>query len=218
LDFDDAVREAARRAQEATALTMKNFSLSNVVDEDDITGHLAGTLSAKLSGEIEGLTWDTKVLRHRSGKAGQEKAFGADLLLHVRFDTPERTYSKGVLVQSKRVEPSISMSLSEHVRLVQQCKVMLGHTPAAFVFDYTRKDMRVGAAVRIAGTNFRELYSECTLTSYRFFRLLFECPIGDSRITPQLVDSHLDLVRGADAAPIVVDISAKSSIERRRRR
>src|SRR4051794_41156355 len=96
-------------------------------------------------------------------------------------------YSKGVLVQAKRVEPETAMDNTQHHELIEQCDKMLAVTASAFVFDYARGSMRCAAASRIAGTTNRVLYGECNWTSYRFFLELFRCPIGDPRLTSALV-------------------------------
>ena len=165
------------------------YKRRRVWDEDDLTGVLVGQLDATLSDlKTGGLTWDATILRHRAGKAAEEKRVGADLLIHVALNTPTQKYSKGVLVQAKRVERHELLTKREHEELVDQCDRMLTITPAAFVFDYTKSSMRCGAATRVGGSSRRDLYRMCGWTSYRFFLELFRCPIGDPRITSALVD------------------------------
>ncbi len=206
LDFEEAIREAARRADRGVNRAMKKYSLSLATDEDDLTGVLVGNLDAELEGQIGGLTWSTSILRHRKGVAAEERAIGADIVIHVSFRTPELIYSKGVLVQAKRVEPGIPMAPAEHRELLVQCGKMLKVTAASFVFDYARGSMRCASASRIAGTNSRVLHEECSWTSYRFFLELFRCPIGDPALTSARVR---DL-----PVPTVVEIRAEAG-ERR---
>ncbi|WP_265887139.1 hypothetical protein [Roseomonas mucosa] len=187
MDYDETLKEAAQRAARAARMAMASYGRGEVTDEDDLTGVLVGHLGALLRGQIGGLTWSSSVLRHRAGTAGEEARIGADLLIHVAFKTRTRRYSKGVLIQAKRVEPGTAMSAAAHGELIAQCNKMLGYTPASFVFDYTRTSMRCAPATRIAGTTSRMLYDECPWTSYRFFLELFRCPIGDPRITSGLV-------------------------------
>jgi hypothetical protein len=104
------------------------------------------------------------------------------------MDTPTQTYSKGVLIQAKRVEPNEYMSQRDFNELAHQCDRMLEITAASLVFDYTRTELRCGAATRVAGSARRDLYGICRWTSYRFFLELFRCPIGDPRITSASVD------------------------------
>lgn len=103
-------------------------------------------------------------------------------------------YSKGVLVQAKRVEKGELMSRTDHLDLVDQCDKMLAVSPSSFVFDYTASEMRCGSALRVRGSTSRELFDECSWTSYRFFLELFRCPVGDPKINSAKV-RELDLTR-----------------------
>jgi hypothetical protein len=60
---------------------------------------------------------------------------------------------------------------------------MLAVSSAAFVANYTKQEMRFGAATLIAGTQERDLSSACLWSAHRFFLELFRCPVGDPRIT-----------------------------------
>ena len=179
---------------------MAKYDRGLVTDEDDLTGVLIGNLDAELDGQIGGLTWSTSILRHRKGKAAEEQKIGADMAIHVAIRMPERCYSKGVLIQAKRVEPGSAMPTGEYKNLISQCSKMLAVTPAAFVFDYAKSSMRCASASRVVGALNHALYEECSWTSYRFFLELFRCPIGDPRLTSALFD---DL-----PVPNVVKISA----------
>ena len=200
VDFEETIRQAAKRADRAVNRAMTKYAHSLVTDEDDLTGILVGNLDSELDGQIGGLTWSTSIVRHRKGVAAEERAIGADLVIYVSFQTSQRIYSKGVLIQAKRVEPGTPMDNTPHQELVEQCRKMLTVTPSAFVFDYARGSMRCAAASRIAGTTNRVLYEECNWTSYRFFLELFRCPIGDPRLTSARVR---DL-----PVPIVLEIKA----------
>jgi hypothetical protein len=162
---------------------MKKYADGYVTDEDDITGVLVGCLDSDLDGVIGGLAWSTSVVRHRRGEAAEERRIGADIVVHVEMDTAVQKYSKGVLIQAKRVEPSRNMSYAQHGELIAQCGKMLDHTAASFVFCYATGSMRCGAASKIAGSTRRDLHKNCGWTSYRFFLELFRSPVGDSRFT-----------------------------------
>jgi hypothetical protein len=182
------MRDAAHAASDATDRTMQKYRNRGVTDEDDITGVLIGQLDSAFQDNVGGLKWKTSILRHRSGSAAEEKEVGADMLIHVELDTPTQKYSKGVLIQAKRQERDELMSSKEHADLIRQCNQMLGRTPDAFVFDYTKTGMRCGSAIRIAGSTERGVYEQCSWTPYRFFLELFRCPIGDRRIRSHLVE------------------------------
>lgn len=186
--LEQAFQEAARAADRAVSGAMLKYSNGLVTDEDDITGVLIGRLDAVFSEEIGGVTWSSSILRHRKGVAAEEKKVGADMLLHVSISTPELTYSKGVLIQSKRVDEGIAMTAQGHKELLGQCDKMLNITPASFVFTYTKSGMRCASATKIVGTSSRILNDSCNLTSYRFFLELFRCTIGDRNITSAKFD------------------------------
>jgi hypothetical protein len=100
------------------------------------------------------------------------------------MDTPTQKYSKGVLVQAKKVNHEDYWSQKKRDDLISQCKKMRSVTAAAFVTSYSDKGIRFGAATRVAGAShdFSIPYL-CSWSSYRFFLELFRCPIGDPRIT-----------------------------------
>ncbi|MDP3460171.1 MAG: hypothetical protein Q8S09_12945 [Hyphomonas sp.] len=187
MGFDDAMRAAAKTADKAVGRAMYKYSQGLVTDEDDLTGVLVGNLDAEFDKKIAGIQWSSSILRHRKGIAAEEKRIGADLIIHVTLKTPIQSYSKAVLIQAKRHEPGNRMKTAEQTELTNQCKKMLAITPAAFVFDYTTRDMRCGSASKIFGSTNKDLYGACCWTSYRFFLELFRSPIGDPRLTSALV-------------------------------
>jgi hypothetical protein len=187
-DFDQAMRKAAHAAEKATKAAMREMAKGNVWDEDDVTGVLVGELNASLNGSIGGLHWNAKILRHRKGVAAQEKALGADILIQIRTKGIGRDYEKGVLIQSKKVEPGSELSSSELKRLQAQCDVMLSHTPASYVFDYSSSGLRCSSANKISGTDAKKLYEHCELTAFRFFYDFFRCTTGDRAVSNKLVD------------------------------
>jgi hypothetical protein len=187
MGFDEEMRAAARLADKAVTRAMAKYREGLVTDEDDLTGVLIGNLDTEFSEHRSdrrgGVQWSSSILRHRRGKAAEEKRIGADMIIHVSFQSPIQTYSKAVLIQAKRHEPGCSMKSRDSVDLINQCEKMLAVTPASFVFDYTSSGVRCASATKIAGSNNLDLYAACNWTSYRFFLELFRCPIGDPKIT-----------------------------------
>ena len=157
MDYEEDIKEAAKHAERGMGRAIRSLAKGLVMREDDLTGVLKGNLDAELEGTIGTLIWACTIVNHGSGKAALEKEFGADLLFHVTFNTPELKYNKGVLIQSKRLEPYSVMLPMEHDRLVKQCEDMLRHTPAAFVFTYSQNGMRAASATLIAGSQSRDL-------------------------------------------------------------
>lgn len=186
--FEEDFRNAAHAADRAVNAAMQKYADGLVTDEDDITGALIGRLDSAFDGKIGGITWSSAILRHRKGIAAQEKKAGADILLHVSIKTPQLTYSKGVLIQSKRVDEDAEMTATRHKELIGQCNKMLDITPASFVFNYTKSGMRCASATKVAGSRSRMLNQSCNLTSYRFFLELFRCTTGDRKITSAKFD------------------------------
>jgi len=190
MTFDEATKKAAQEAERAVALTIKNLRRKHVYDEDDVSAYFIGSIETIFDGmEVDGVTLNASILRHRKGVAAEERRFGADMLIHVSMDTPTQTYSKGVLIQAKKSEPGDYWSQRSHTELVAQCNKMLEITPAAFVFNYKKSEIRCGAATRVAGAKIVVAPGYlCRWTSYRFFLELFRCPIGDPRISSANVD------------------------------
>ena len=181
MKFEDAMRKVARRAERASRLGMDKLKAGRIKHEDDLTPALAMAIESAVNGyKAGGVTWDASVLTHR--RSGEEGIYGADLLIHVTLDTPQYGYSKGVLVQAKRIGPGVAMSPKPHAELVGQCNTMLSHSAASFVFAYDPRGLRAGSATKIAGAADRTLYDQCSWTAYRFFLELFRCPIGDRTI------------------------------------
>lgn len=186
--LEEAFREAAHAADRAVNGAMQKYADGLVTDEDDITGTLIGRLDSAFDEKIGGIRWSSSILRHRRGVAAQENKAGADMLFHVSIKTPQLAYSKGVLIQSKRVQEDAEMTSASHKELIDQCNKMLVITPASFVFNYTKSGMRCASATRVAGTHSRALNDSCNLTSYRFFLEFFRCTTGDRTITSATFD------------------------------
>jgi hypothetical protein len=148
MTFNEITQRAAKEADGAIGYTMERYKHGFIHDEDDITGFLLGSLQTRLDhSTIDGVTLTASILRHRRGVAAQERRYGADMLLHVKMDTSTQTFSKGVLVQAKRSEPSDYWSTTARTELVDQCNRMLSVTPA-FVFNYRVNGVRCGAATK----------------------------------------------------------------------
>jgi hypothetical protein len=186
--FEEATREAAHIAHAAITKALEPLRYGSPVDEDDLTGILVGRLGAALDQEIGGLKWSCSILRHRSGRAAEERKYGADLLMHVTMDTPTQRYSKGVLIQAKKIGPDRNIHTSEKRELNEQCRKMLAVTASSFVFDYGDGYVRCGSASRIIGASSHNLYRLCGWTSYRFFLEYFRSPIGDPLINSSFVE------------------------------
>jgi hypothetical protein len=206
MDFEDDLRDAAKRADRGVRRAMSKIRYDRI-DEDDLTGVLAGNLEAELDGVIGRLKWSTHIMRHRRGTAAEERLFGADILIHVSFETSVLIYSKGTFIQAKKQERHEPISPREWERLTIQCKTMLTYTPAAFVFNYASTGMRCGSALAISGSSGHDLWEQCPWTSYPFFLELFRCPIGDERISSANVQRLSKLPEDAAPVPTIIELS-----------
>jgi hypothetical protein len=187
MTFDDAMKAIAHLAADGSRIAMKKLGQGKIKHEDDLTGALGQAIEDRVNGaQTGGVTWDYAVLTHR--KSGEEAIYGADLLIHVSLNTPTYKYSKGVLVQAKRIGPGQNLKAGDLDALKAQCEKMTGYSPASFVFGYDPRGLRTAAATKIAGSADRGLYDQCNWTAYRFFLELFRCPIGDKRITSSNVE------------------------------
>ncbi|MGF6233273.1 hypothetical protein QFZ27_007228 [Inquilinus ginsengisoli] len=205
MTFDDAMRAAALVAENAVETTTAKYAAGGLPAEPEISTYLIAQLDARFGGRrIGGLSWSSSIVSNGSGKAADEKRIGADILLHVKLDTPTQKYSKGVLIQAKRVGASEDTSSTKLAELHGQCLRMLDHTSASFVINYTKSEMRVGPATRFAGTTNPQIHKQCTWTSYRFFLEIFRCPVGDPRIHS---GSVLDL-----PPPHIIHLEAKGHL------
>jgi hypothetical protein len=152
MTFNEVTRAAARLANKAVNRAMGDMRHRYAYDEDDVTGVLVGRLHSEFeNSELGGIRLKASILRHRKGVAAEERRVGADLLMHVSMDTNTQSYSKGVLIQSKKVNATDYWSLNWRAELTHQCNTMLGHTAASFVFSYGERGVRCGSATRVAG-------------------------------------------------------------------
>jgi hypothetical protein len=205
--FNEVTKAAAKQAELATKTTSNAYKRKYAYDEDDLTGALLGSLLTQFHGvQLGGITLDASIPRHRRGIAAEESRYGADLLIRVAMDTPTQKFSKGVLIQAKKSERSDYWSTRQRNVLIEQCNEMLRVTPAAFVFHYSEKGIRCGAASRVAGaTDVFSIAYLCGWSAYRFFLELFRCPIGDPRISSANVASLPE----PEDIPFAIELSFK---------
>jgi hypothetical protein len=187
MTFETDVRDAAHVAQNAVNATIEKYRSGQVIDEPDITGVLVGQLDARLNDNIGKIKWNSTIVRSASGSAAEEKKIGADLLINVQLSAYGRSYNKGVLVQSKRLETGLTLTSKEAERLHLQCRKMNKISASSFVFAYATTGIRCGGAASFYDQIKTDLYGHCPWTPFRFFWELFRCPIGDPRIKSSVV-------------------------------
>lgn len=215
VDYENDFRKAARRAERGLKRAIGSLYSGLVKREDDLSGVLKGNLDAELEGKIGRLTWECAIVDHSSGKSAEEKQYGADILIHVRFDGQDLTYDKGVLVQAKKLEVGTLIGISDLLNLRGQCEKMLNYSEESFVWVYSSMGMRCDAAQHVANpggrglTKQRDLNDQAPLTSQKFFFDLFRCQIGDEEIVSPYP---------ADLRPRVVARIVGSDLRKARRR
>jgi hypothetical protein len=174
---------AASLADVAVNAVMDKYARGKIPHEPGITGELIGRLDAAFDGyRTDELTWEVSQVNSGSGAAAEESRVGADLIIYVKLETPTHKYSKGVMIQAKRVMPGQWMPQDKLDVLVGQCKTMMDFSPAAFVMNYAPREARFASATKIAGITDRELHRQCDMSALHFFFDLFVCTIGDARI------------------------------------
>ena len=151
MNFEESMSKAAKVANAAVFSVMNDYASGDITDEDDITPALVWAIKGKLDGKVGGLTWSATIPRHR-GSAAEEARVGADILIHLRLVTPTDSYSKGGLIQAKRIEAGVLLGINRLSELHEQCERMIKITPASFVFNYMKGQMRYASAVRVFGS------------------------------------------------------------------
>jgi hypothetical protein len=188
VNYDKDFRKAARRAEKGLRRAIHSLYTGLVKREDDLSGVLKGNLDAELQGTIRRLTWECAILDHSSGKSALETKYGADILIHVRFDGQDLEYDKGVLIQAKKLEVATLIEIRELRRLREQCETMLNYSDDSFVWIYSSMGMRCDTAQHVldpAGRGLidqRDLNDQAPFTSQDFFFDLFRCEHGDHEI------------------------------------
>jgi hypothetical protein len=186
MNFREATSEAAHIASDAALAVMARYADGFYTDEDDISPAIIERLQLALEGKVGGLQWQGSIMRHRAGVANEEGRTGADMAIFFELNTSSHKFKKGLLIQAKRSEPAENLPTVALNDLRGQCNKMLQITPASFVFNYARRELRSAPASKISGCTNRNLYGECDWTAYRFFLEFFRSPIGDPRFVSAL--------------------------------
>jgi hypothetical protein len=173
-----AVRKASARIAEAGQYTTGAFQAGRVEQEPAITDRMLARIETALNGvDIGGIQWTAKTLTDR-GKGSQESQYGADFLGTLNIDLPDFKVQKGFLAQSKILERLDSAGVSD---LQRQCEKMLKHSPASYVFLYSKETIDIVPAISVLGSTRHpnQLYKR---SLQRFFEEHLECFIGDRSI------------------------------------
>ena len=98
MNFDDAMREAARAAERAVSRTIRKYREDGVIDEPEISTYLVSQLDSQFDNQIGGLKWRSSIVRNGSGSAADEKGsepicFSMYLYIPQHKLTPRGPYS-----------------------------------------------------------------------------------------------------------------------------
>jgi hypothetical protein len=192
------IRESAAHIAEAANGAVEALVEARIEQEPAFTDRMLGRIESAMDGYVtKGVRWTAKTLTDR-GQNSQEREFGADFAGVLDIDLEDFKVSKGFLAQSKMIEPRVSVPARDIERMVDQCEVMLKHSPDSFLFLYSMGGISVVPAVSVVGGHFsnpHELYSR---SLSRFYEEHFECFIGDREIsspTPNMLDGLRERLR-----------------------
>jgi hypothetical protein len=178
------VRKISKTIATAANNVLERYEKDLIADEEDFTSQMLGAIQQEVNSfEDEEIRWTAKTLKHRRGKAAEEKKIGADFLGVLDIDIPGYKVKKGFLAQAKRAEPDEPLSKDQWERLCVQCRKMLKISPASFVIVYSKKKgiILVPAEV-ILRTQNTELFKVHAKKMQRFFENHIQCFIGDTSI------------------------------------
>jgi hypothetical protein len=186
----DRVAEAvAGLLSKAAEHVAQKLADGDVADEPDFSGQFCGAATAMFdvsSDIVPGVRLSARQLTSR-GKGSEEKRYGADIVVALNYELPDYQVSKGMLVQAKMGRDSVrpaarSWEADIDDRLETQCRNMLAHTPASFVFLYAPGDVTAYPAAQIIASRFDGLTSDTTYPLNTLFYDFGICWVGDTNI------------------------------------
>lgn len=179
--------------------TVRDYREGDAGDEDDISGQLIGRMKERVETLDSGLAqWSSTSITsddgpaspsirlrarhlHWRGDRSEEALYGADIVLVLDVDLPTRKFTKGMLIQAKKLEPGKSLKAAEERRLVKQCGDMLDLTPAAYILGYGRSQAFFDSAAAVEAKRTFDA-ADSPYSNEVFFYDFFICWIGDPRL------------------------------------
>jgi hypothetical protein len=198
LDYDD-VKAASAVFVEALNATASELGHDGVAGEVDFSGQMLGQLKARFSSlKTPSTNWrvGAVISEHEDGPAipsvrfqarqtsprSEEPWSGADILMVLDIDTPDYKQRKGVLIQSKRLEPGKKLTTDASNDLHKQCKDMLDLSASSYVFLYAHEGVKILSATTVEGSQRRDLHALDQWPTEIFFVDFAMCWIGDPRL------------------------------------
>ncbi len=187
LSYLGIIREVAQVVTDAAEGTIEALNTRRVEQEPQFTDRMIGRIEQALEEyQIKGVIWRAKTLTDR-GRGAQESIYGADFMGVLDISIEGYSVRKGFLAQAKLIEPNSNISPQEYARMRDQCREMLGLTPASFVFLYSSQGINVVPAISVVAAdrmNPHDLYSR---RLNRFYEEHFASFLGDKAIsTPDI--------------------------------
>lgn len=187
-----AIDAAVKAAGVAVSGVLRARERGDYLEEPIITGALLEALRQALDGrELDGILWRARAFTSH-GPGTEERRIGADLGAILTLQTPAYTVHKAFIAQCKNHPAGAKLTADRRRVLTEQCRKMISHTPAAFVFFYRPKRLDVVPALPVstAATDGPLAYLGPDAFSRRTFRRFFEafldCHVGDPRL-PSLI-------------------------------
>lgn len=218
LKIEDAAGFADKLTR-ATGRTVRDFAKGKIRHEEPFSDELCGRLKETLEDfETPNVLWQVDLAdgegsarfsANTLSKYGEERAFGADVVMVLDIDVPGYKTLKGILIQSKILELGDDLSKAERNRLVGQCKQMLEISQESFVFLYGSHavvPLSAQAVVAANGENLHELAVWDISMVYLDFAI---CWKGDTKI--QATDrASLEALRASLQAKVAVRVTGRS--------
>jgi hypothetical protein len=156
---------------------------TEIEQEPAFTERMLGRISVVLDGyKRHGIIWHAKTLTDR-GPGAQENRLGADFLGALAIDLPQERIRKGFLAQAKLANPWWPLNSTEFVRLQNQAREMLEHSPVSYVFGYSSTTIIVVPASDVVQSDERDLHKYHHRSVASFFEEHLACLIGDFHLT-----------------------------------
>ncbi len=197
------VRAAAAHLAAAAERTTTVLLDGRVEHEPAFTDRMLGAIEEAMQGfEVRGVVWQAKTLTNQ-GRHAQEKRFGADFASVLSLDLPGFTVQKGFLAHAKLIDRGAPFRPEEYRRLQNQCDLMLQHTPASFVFLYSRDGIVVIPALSVLGAAPRNPHEFYSRRVSRFYEEHFESYIGDRGLSAPTTEALERLATERDARRVL---------------
>lgn len=189
------------RLEEVEKRVTEAYSDGTLQREERISGFLSGLLAGELDDSFEAGS-NTVRIEVGAYEARDEPESGVDIGMRYQLVTDDFRHSTGLLIQSKRVG-------NHDVHLPSQCYKMLVRTQEAYIFAYSKDEIRVYPAVPIyldggTGGQFTKYYQVGFVT---FLSRFLEGFHGDLRMA-ETIDQPAQAVPVPERVKYLVDIRA----------